>query len=84
MLEALKETTAGTKGSYTAKFKMKMNGNNEVHMFALANYAENNVDLTAITTATALKAAVSKAITDKKNPEKPLLMLGSYTKTLNE
>lgn len=84
LLEALKETTAGTKGSYTAKFKMKMNGNNEVHMFALANYAENNVDLTAITTATALKAAVSKAITDKKNPEKPLLMLGSYTKTLNE
>lgn len=84
LLEALKETTAGTKGSYTAKFKMKMNGNNEVHMFALANYAENNVDLTAITTATALKTAVSKAITDKKNPEKPLLMLGSYTKTLNE
>lgn len=80
LLEQLKETATGVKGNYTAKFKMKMNGNQKVIMFALANYAENNLDLSAIATETDLKAAMSNAITDKKNPEKPLLMLGSLEK----
>lgn len=80
LLEQLKETVTGTKGNYTAKFKMKMNGDQKVIMFALANYAENNLDLSSIATETDLKAAMSNAITDKKNPEKPLLMLGSLEK----
>lgn len=80
LLEQPKETTPDTPGSYTAKFKMKMNGDQKVVMVALANYAENGLDLSGITTRSALEATMSKAIADKKNLEKPLLMLGTVEK----
>lgn len=80
LLEQPKETVANTPGSYTAKFKMKMNGNQKVVMVALANYAENGLDLSTINTRKALEEAMSNAITDQKNPEKPLLMLGTVEK----
>ncbi|RHJ91658.1 FimB/Mfa2 family fimbrial subunit [Parabacteroides bouchesdurhonensis] len=71
-------------GKYTATFKMAMTGTNNVQFFALANYAENNIQPETITNEDLLKAAVSEALT-AENPVKPLLMFGSAeVNNLNE
>ena len=73
--ESLKETVAGTSGSYTASFKVrsaKFDGLCEV--VAVANYVENGLSFAEVGNMRKLKQMVTDAMNGASNLKTPLLM----------
>lgn len=75
--QALAEKTPGEKGVYTASIKvrsLKFEGTSEV--IAVANYKENNLDFSDVTTIKQLKNKMTEALLADGNLTAPLLMYG--------
>lgn len=77
------ELTEVAKGSYTATFKVRSPqfvGDTEV--IAIANYVENGLDFSNVTTIKQFKEMVTAKLDGTKNLATPLLMYGGTTVTL--
>lgn len=75
--QALTEKVPGEKGVYTASIKvrsLKFEGKSEV--IAVANYKENNLDFSDVTTIKQLKNKMTEALLADGNLTAPLLMYG--------